>query len=192
MFMNDSNEKSGKSQTKSLPYVPTLNQANQRVYTSYKGVHRPLAPTTTSKRKKKKTATLCTMIFVRVSSFQPSAFVQTASLDHESNTTESDGGKAHAETAGSCTLKVSAASLGGRGGRAVGGRSGAVGRRSRASGAGSDGGSGGAGLGGRVAGVADAGGEGVGGRVVGLAVVGEGLGAELVGDAVDLCLGGMC
>jgi hypothetical protein len=35
--------------------------------------------------------------------------------------------------------------------------------------------------------VADAGGEGVRGRVVGLAVVGEGLGAELGGDAVDLC-----
>lgn len=37
--------------------------------------------------------------------------------------------------------------------------------------------------------MADAGGEGVGGHVVGLAVVGEGLGAELVGDAVDLCWG---
>ena len=38
--------------------------------------------------------------------------------------------------------------------------------------------------------MADAGAEGVGGRVVGLTVVGEGLGAEFVGDAVDLCLGG--
>jgi hypothetical protein len=37
--------------------------------------------------------------------------------------------------------------------------------------------------------VADAGGEGVRGHVVGLAVVGEGLAAELVGDAVDLCCG---
>ena len=37
--------------------------------------------------------------------------------------------------------------------------------------------------------MADAGGKAVRGRVVGLAVVGEGLGAEVVGDAVDLCLG---
>jgi hypothetical protein len=37
--------------------------------------------------------------------------------------------------------------------------------------------------------VADAGGEGVRGHFVGLAVVGKGLGAELVGDAVDLCCG---
>ena len=111
-----------------------------------------------------------------------------SNLDHESNTAEGDGGKAHAETAGSCTLKVSAASLGGRGGRAVGGRSSAVGGR-RAGGGGGDGRSGGAGLSGGVAGVADAGGKTVRGRVVGLAVVGEGLGAEIVGDAVDLCSG---
>ena len=38
--------------------------------------------------------------------------------------------------------------------------------------------------------MADAGGKAVRRRVVGLAVVGEGLGAEFVGDAVDLCLGG--
>ena len=37
--------------------------------------------------------------------------------------------------------------------------------------------------------MADAGGKAVRGRVVGLAVVGEGLGAEIVGDAVDLCSG---
>src|ERR1700712_961022 len=39
---------------------------------------------------------------------------KTATLDHESDTTESDGSNAHAEGAGSCTLKVSAGSLGGR------------------------------------------------------------------------------
>jgi len=125
------------------------------------------------------------LYFNRLDSF---SIQKTATSDHESNTAKRDSSNAHAEAAGSCTLKVSAASLGGHGGRAVGRRArSAVGRRSRAGGGGGDGGSGGAGLGGGVAGVADAGGEGVGGHVVGLAVVGEGLGAELVGDGVDLC-----
>jgi hypothetical protein len=50
--MNDSNEKSEKPQSAS----PINQKSDQRVYTSYKGVHRPSAPDNLEKNKENRNA----------------------------------------------------------------------------------------------------------------------------------------